>query len=98
MGALKVVAYAVVDQQQLLLVRKRNTTKFMFPGGKLKAGESELEAVIREVQEELNCEVERSSVYFLGHFTTMAANEADTILEASVYGANCGGSQCTVVK
>ncbi|MEM9908896.1 MAG: NUDIX domain-containing protein, partial [Cyanobacteria bacterium P01_D01_bin.44] len=46
---LTVVAYAVVENNSLLTVRKRNTSKFMFPGGKLTPGESALDAVVREV-------------------------------------------------
>jgi 8-oxo-dGTP diphosphatase len=92
MSVLQVVAYAVVQNKQLLMVRKRNTSKFMFPGGKLAHQESELEAVIREVREEINCEVDLPTVRFLGKFTTMAANEANTQLEASVYSGQLLGT------
>ena len=82
---LYVVAYAVVENNCLLTVRKRNTSKFMFPGGKLSPGESGLEAVAREVQEELSCQIDLATVKFLGRFTTQAANEPNTELVASVY-------------
>ena len=82
---IKVVAYAVVDNRRLLMVRKRNTGKFMFPGGKFKPGESDLDCLVREVQEELGCQVEIDTVRFLGEFTTQAANEPDAQLIARVY-------------
>ncbi|MEO1404028.1 MAG: NUDIX domain-containing protein [Cyanobacteria bacterium J06635_1] len=82
---LTVVAYAVVENDCLLTVRKRNTSKFMFPGGKLNPGESRLDAVVREVQEELSCQVDLATVDFLGEFVTEAANEANTQLVANVY-------------
>jgi 8-oxo-dGTP pyrophosphatase MutT (NUDIX family) len=91
-NVLRVVAYAVVCHQHLLLVRKRNTTKFMFPGGKLDPGETRLEAVIREVREEINCQVELPTVQFLGKFVTTAANEANTRLIAYVYSGQLIGS------
>ena len=37
----------------VLTVRKRGTSMFMFPGGKPEAGESPVEAGVREVREEL---------------------------------------------
>ncbi|MEL6332355.1 MAG: NUDIX domain-containing protein, partial [Cyanobacteria bacterium J06626_26] len=46
-----VVAYVVVDHQQLLTVRKKNTQKFMFPGGKFEPGENAEAAIQREVEE-----------------------------------------------
>ena len=37
-NTIRVVAYAVVENRRLLIVRKRNTSKFMFPGGQIAAG------------------------------------------------------------
>lgn len=84
-ATIRVVAYAVVQNRQLLLVRKRHTTKFMFPGGKFSPGETDIEAIQREVQEELCCQVVLDSIEFLGEFVTLAANEANTKLIARVY-------------
>ncbi|MBT9314403.1 NUDIX hydrolase [Leptothoe spongobia] len=80
-----VVAYAVVDQQQLLTVRKKNTHKFMFPGGKFEPGENAEMAIRREVKEELNCDIDLNTFKRLGKFVTTAANEANTQLVATVF-------------
>ena len=82
---IKVVAYAVVENRRLLMVRKRYTAKFMFPGGKFNAGESDLDCLVREVHEELGCKVDTDTVHFLGEFMTQAANEPNTQLIARVY-------------
>ncbi|MBE9076825.1 NUDIX domain-containing protein [Romeria aff. gracilis LEGE 07310] len=82
---LRVIAYAVVQEQRLLLVRKRQTTKFMFPGGKYELGESDLDCLQREVKEELGCRIDLSQVSFLGEFVTAAANEPDSQIVARVY-------------
>ena len=82
---IKVVAFAVVENRRLLMVRKRNTCKFMFPGGKFNPGESDLDCLVREVQEELGCQVDTDTVRFLGEFMTQAANEPNTQLIARVY-------------
>lgn len=80
-----VVAYAVVSQGHLLLVRKRHTEKFMFPGGKLELGEQARDAIAREVQEELGCQIDDATVTFLGEFVVAAANEPGMQIAASVY-------------
>lgn len=84
-SVLHVVAYAVVEQQKLLTVRKKNTQKFMFPGGKFQPGESAEAAIYREVREELSCEIDAHTFQPLGEFVTIAANEANTQLVATVF-------------
>ncbi|MBT9313546.1 NUDIX hydrolase [Leptothoe kymatousa] len=84
-SVLHVVAYAVVEQQKLLTVRKKNTQKFMFPGGKFQPGESAEAAIYREVREELSCEIDAHTFRPLGEFVTIAANEANTQLVATVF-------------
>ncbi|MEM6351193.1 MAG: NUDIX domain-containing protein [Cyanobacteria bacterium P01_D01_bin.14] len=82
-ATLTVVAYVVVVEARLLVVRKRQTAKFMFPGGKPLPGEPYRAAVAREVQEELGCRI--AAVTNLGKFVTAAANEPNTQLVAYVY-------------
>ena len=82
---LHVVAYAVVENQQLLTVRKKNTQKFMFPGGKFQPGENAETAIQREVREELSCDIDLTTFNTLGKFVTTAANEANTQLVATVF-------------
>lgn len=84
-SVLHVVAFAVIENQQLLTVRKKNTHKFMFPGGKFHPGEDAETAIKREVHEELRCEIEPSSLNVLGKYVTTAANEANTQLVATVF-------------
>ncbi|MEO0432348.1 MAG: NUDIX domain-containing protein [Cyanobacteria bacterium J06656_5] len=87
-----VVAYVVVDHQQLLTVRKKNTQKFMFPGGKLEPGENAEAAIQREVKEELSCDIDFSTFKLLGKFVTTAANEANTQLVATVFQGDLVGT------
>lgn len=56
-------AVAVIERDGRLLVIRRSAhvlapRQFCFPGGGLEPGESEAQAVVRELQEELNCRVE----------------------------------------
>ncbi|WP_323739895.1 NUDIX hydrolase [Acinetobacter oleivorans] len=79
------VAAAVIlnEQNQLLLVRKRNTDAFMQVGGKLEPNEAPDVTMQREILEEVgsSCVIEQ----FLGRFETAAANELDHILVSYLY-------------
>lgn len=70
---------------RLLVVRKRNTSKFMLPGGKREAGESALTALERELWEELLLRMPADALQPLGHFQAVAANEAETWVAADVF-------------
>ncbi|MCC7083507.1 MAG: NUDIX domain-containing protein [Pirellulales bacterium] len=53
-------AVAVIERQGRLLVIRRSANvlaprQFCFPGGGLESGETEAEALVRELREELNC-------------------------------------------
>ena len=68
-----------------LLVRKAGSSVFMQAGGKLEPGESALDALARELREELGLELDESSAEYLGVFRAKAANEDNTIVSAAVF-------------
>ncbi|XXF07421.1 NUDIX domain-containing protein [Pseudomonas sp. D2-3] len=75
------------DAGRLLLVRKRGTRMFMLPGGKREAGESPLQTLARELDEELHLQLPEAAFTPLGHFNEAAANEADTRVAADIFRA-----------
>ncbi len=79
------VAAAIIlnDQQQLLVVRKRDTSCFMQVGGKLEPDEPPESTMLREIQEEIGCQA--SIQQFVGRFETATANEPDHQLVSYVY-------------
>jgi 8-oxo-dGTP diphosphatase len=58
-----------------LLVRKRGTTAFMQPGGKIEPGEPPAVALARELEEELGLLIDPAQAGYLGSFAAPAANE-----------------------
>lgn len=73
------------DAGRLLLVRKRGTSKFMQPGGKLEPGESFAAAAVRELEEELGIRVAETELTDMGRWYGAAANETDTFIDAGIF-------------
>lgn len=84
MTVIRIVAAVLLDESgRLLVVRKRGTTAFMQPGGKFEPGESAVEALRREVREELGVSV--VEVRELGHHDAAAANEPGHRVAADLF-------------
>lgn len=83
---LRIAAGIVTDAAgRTLLVRKRGTTAFMQAGGKIESGESALDALSRELLEEVGLVLDLDRTEYLGSFRAMAANEDDTVIRAEVF-------------
>lgn len=81
-------ALLIGSDGQTLLVRKRGTQAFMQPGGKIDAGEQPLEALARELHEELGLRIDPAVAVYLGQFSAPAANEPGFVVEAQLFRVN----------
>lgn len=73
------------DRGSCLLVRKRGTSAFMQPGGKIEPGEEPLDALRRELYEELRLTTARADYTEIGVYDEDAANEPGHRVHAHVY-------------
>ena len=89
---IRIAAAVIRDRRgRVLLVRKRGTTAFMQPGGKINPNEDALAALAREVKEELGCNLQPATARFLGEFTAPAANEVGASVIADLYEVEVDG-------
>lgn len=63
----------------MLLVRVRDNTIWYFPGGKIDEGETHLQTIIRELDEELNVQIQSSELKYLGEVITDNHDRTDIV-------------------
>lgn len=79
-------AYITNSSGQILLVRKRGSPYYMQAGGKLEPGETPLQALQRELDEELGlAPTETAHAHYEGYFESPAANEPGHVVHAHVF-------------
>lgn len=86
MKIIRKVALAVFKEGKMLQVRsKKHPEVFFTLGGKPEEGESEIEALKREVREEVSCEIDESSLKFLHEFGDVAHGKEGEMLNIRMY-------------
>ncbi|MER2997392.1 NUDIX hydrolase [Pontibacter populi] len=73
------LAWLEIQNKKVLSTRSKGRTKYYIPGGKREAGESDKEALIREIREELSVELLEDTVRFVGVFQAQADSHAEGI-------------------
>lgn len=73
------LAWIEIREGKLLSTRSKGRTRYYIPGGKREAGESDFEALSREIQEELTVRLVESSMTFTGIFQAQADSHPEGI-------------------
>lgn len=86
------IGLAVIDGDRLLLVKKRNSEFYILPGGKPEQGESDIETLSREIDEELGCRIASDRLLFLGTFSDEVAGMPDARVTIRLYAGTLIGT------
>ena len=78
----------IVRDRKVLATRSKGKSFFVQPGGKLEGDESEVEAVIRELSEEMGIQVREDDLEKLGDYYAEAAGQAGARLKLAAWIVN----------
>ena len=73
------LAWLYLENNQLLVVRSKGKTLFYLPGGKREQGESDHQALIREIKEEISVDLLPESITYAEKFIAQADGKSDQI-------------------
>lgn len=76
----------IIDPKgRLLIVRKQDTQKYMLPGGKINAGETPIQALMRELYEEVKIQISPALAHFIKEYEAPAANEPGYFIRSNLF-------------
>ena len=86
------LAWLYIRDGKLLSARSKNKDLFYIPGGKREKGESDEQALIREIKEEISVDLVASSIKYAETFKAQAdGKDSDTIVKLTCYFADYQG-------
>nr|WP_295866783.1 NUDIX domain-containing protein [uncultured Chitinophaga sp.] len=85
MNYIDCVGLIVVENRELLLAFSKNKGAWYLPGGKVDAGETPLQAMQREIKEELNMDLAADSLQWYYHITAPAFGEKELLMRQDCF-------------
>jgi 8-oxo-dGTP pyrophosphatase MutT (NUDIX family) len=90
------LAWLYIRDGKLLSARSKNKTLFYIPGGKREVGESDEQALVREIKEEISVDLIPSTIKYAETFRAPADGKSnDTIVKLTCYFAEFKGELCS---
>jgi 8-oxo-dGTP pyrophosphatase MutT (NUDIX family) len=93
MKSIDKLAWIELQNRSILSTKSYGKDKYYIPGGKRESGETDQEALVREIHEELTVQLDPSSLQFLGVFEAQAHGHPDGMLvKMTCYAAAYSGT------
>jgi 8-oxo-dGTP diphosphatase len=73
------LAWIEIKDNAILLTKSYGKDKYYIPGGKRESGETDEQALVREIHEELSVMIDKSSLNFIGVFEAQAHAQPEGI-------------------
>jgi 8-oxo-dGTP diphosphatase len=73
------LAWIEIKNNAILLTKSYGKDKYYIPGGKREIGETDEQALIREIHEELSVTVDKSTLNFIGIFEAQAHGQQEGV-------------------
>lgn len=87
------LAWIHIQNHKILSTKSKGKTKYYIPGGKREPQESDTEALLREIKEELQVDLNINSLEFIGVFEAQAdGQKTGTLVRMTCYSATYTGS------
>lgn len=75
----------IIENREVVLTRSKGKDVFVPPGGKLEGSESQVQALIRELEEELGIVVTEADLEFIGNYYAEAAGGSGKSLKMGAW-------------
>ncbi len=89
MNVIDKLAWIEIKNKSILSTRSYGKDKYYIPGGKRENGETDEEALCREIREELSIEIKKDTLSFVGVFHAQAhGHPVGTMVKMTCYSAD----------
>ena len=86
------LAWIEIKDNQILLTKSFGKDKFYIPGGKREIGETDEQALSREIYEELSVTIDKNTLEFVGIFEAQAHGQTEGVfVKMTCYSADYSG-------
>lgn len=83
------LAWLQIENDKVLCARSKGKSTYYIPGGKRDPGETDAQALVREIKEELTVELNPESLAFYGEFVAPADGKPEgTVVQVRCYQAD----------